>query len=283
MKKSSIGFALALLTSSSCAPTAKLKITATPPNTRIIANGLPICMETPCEVELPKGNHSLSAQRKDYQLVEKPIVLQKDSTINFELTPAGGWLNVKTQDQSVMISVNHKMIGLTPLKELFLKAGKHSLRTHSSCHEPIRKEVNIQNGKTQSINLKTSPYLVNATITVIDDNNKEVSASIFIDGVAYGKSPSTTQIPKCAQTIYAQADNQQGHVILKNTQEDNIITVQLDQQQALKPLEQLLGYTPPECRSKEKTDQKCIERWLKQKQIEIEEQDAHLHHDGCKH
>ncbi len=103
-------------------------------------------------------------------LIGDPITIEK------QLRPAFGFINVTTQPESgAVVFVDGNKVGVTPYKSERLKSGEHKVRVVKEMYNTMEQTVTVTDGKTTEANIKMTANFVNVSVTT------DAQSDIYID------------------------------------------------------------------------------------------------------
>ncbi len=169
---------------------ASLTINSNPSGADVYING-DYKGETPLIVQVSPGTHQVKLTKQDYQDYTATITLNpaESKTLNVELTPAFGYLTVKSNPSGAKVYVDGSYIGNTPLENYKLSTGQHSLKVTKQGYQDYTTTVTINPGKTTVVNAQLIPQPASLTI----DSNPS-GADVYIDGDYKGTTPLTLNL-----------------------------------------------------------------------------------------
>ncbi len=158
---------------------AEIEIITEPPGARVVFDGAPLTELTPARVDrLLPGEHTLRVTREGYKPVERNLELAAGDRRTFELAltplpgtppperprasardgaprarPSTGWLTVRTNPYSE-VYLGRRKLGTTPLADVELPAGTHTLVFKNPEQGARRRKVVIRPGATTKLSFE---------------------------------------------------------------------------------------------------------------------------------
>lgn len=126
----------------------RLTITLDAPDTAVLLNGLPMSPETMGAIELPAGDYTLSATRRDHEAYTTTVRLDDESeqTVAVQLTPIIYYGNVVVvySETGADVTVDGQSVGTTPLPEpLRLAEGRYLVVVTRTGFHPWSRYVEV--------------------------------------------------------------------------------------------------------------------------------------------
>jgi len=133
---------------------------------------------------LPAGVYSIEARREKYRSAKQDIDLTIGDVknINLQPTPIYGSLDIMTTPAGATITIDGKEYGTTPNTVNRLLIGDYTVQLTKSDYATLNKTVSITDGKS----LELTEILENGRVVTI--NSTPAEASLYIDGIASGKT-----------------------------------------------------------------------------------------------
>jgi serine/threonine protein kinase len=104
-----------------------LAISTQPPGAHlVIDNRSDSGCQTPCNLQLPPGRHTLTAELKGFDTARRIFTLPEEKQLTVIMSPSMGVLLVTTEPAGSTVSVDGKQYGVTPLN-IRLPIGNHQL------------------------------------------------------------------------------------------------------------------------------------------------------------
>ncbi|QSH42504.1 PEGA domain-containing protein [Lentisphaerota bacterium ZTH] len=126
----------------------KILVKSTPSRARVYLNG-DSRGYTPFKAELESGKYKLEIIKNGYAKLQDTVLVDRDKTINknylLNLLPCK--VSVTSNPNGAAIFIDNKPYGNTPLRNLRLSAGKHSIRAEKCGFDPFSKEFYATPGK----------------------------------------------------------------------------------------------------------------------------------------
>lgn len=112
-------------------------------------------------------------------------------TFTLELLPLPGFLDVSTGAVSAAeVFIDGEAIGTTPLQQVEVAAGEHTLMINKARYETLQTALTIEGRSTsQSVELQLLPAWANLSL-----QTTPAGATVTIDGTVVGNTPLTTEV-----------------------------------------------------------------------------------------
>lgn len=121
-----------------------------PKGSIIKVDGHLICKESPCSKYLSKGVHEILIESDRYVSINKKVSFLSDTTVDWELTPDFGWLNVTTEPSRIEITLDGKRIGKSPVEAFELSPTVHELTIDHPGFYPEKTTFTVRRDETVS-------------------------------------------------------------------------------------------------------------------------------------
>lgn len=171
----------------------KVRITSTPPGATIIINNVPKG-ESPLEVELEVGYHSIVAQLEGYSEYHSTIQVVPGIITPLEIImKKPGILVIHSPIQQAEVYIEGQQYGMLPFRQV-LRAGEYRVRVSKIGYEEWERLVQVEEGKELvlevnlvSLSERTAPI----TMTSININTNPPKSDIYLDDLYVGQAPIT--------------------------------------------------------------------------------------------
>jgi TolB-like protein len=160
----------------------------------VIVDGRVVCQGTPCSRELPVGVVVVTMQKERYlpkQEVVEVVRRGPPPRLNWTLSPDFGWLTVMSRPPGLLVAINGKPAGRTPIAATELAPGTHEVRVSDPrCYERGERVV-LARGEKRTVTI--APDLREGAIRVFarGADSNAVAARVLLDGVEAGTTPCT--------------------------------------------------------------------------------------------
>lgn len=140
-----------------------------------------------------EGDINVKVKAPGYYDLDQTVTVSDTQTQSFtlEMVPLPGFLDLDTGTVAgAEVVVDGEAVGTTPLKQLELAAGEHTLAIRSARYEPLETTVRIDGRSTsQNLSLELIPAWANISFV-----SNPVGATVSIDGVEAGQTPLTSEV-----------------------------------------------------------------------------------------
>ena len=151
---------------------------------------------------LRPGNYTLHASKQCYYPFEQPFEVgaAKSQTVRFQLEKLPGRLFLQAHPSGkptealngARVIIDGQEVGITPLANLEVKAGRRDLEVQAENYQDIKTELQITGcAEEQSLNFALVPGWSDVFISSIPQG-----AAVAIDGKAAGRTPLTIELPR---------------------------------------------------------------------------------------
>lgn len=142
---------------------------------------------------LRPGNYSISLSRSGYHDLDRDLLVtgEQDQQFRFALEKLPGLLSVRSlPENGALVLLDGVEVGETPISDLEVAAGPHTLRIESSRYQAIQQDIEIQGmAITQSLELTMSPAWAEVTVS-----STPPGAEILVDGEFLARTPAMVEI-----------------------------------------------------------------------------------------
>lgn len=168
-----------------------VEINTTPPEATVIIDDRIETEKTPLMIKrLQSGQHNLKITYPEYRDYTSTILVDdnKTSSIDIELTPAFGYLNLTTTPVGAELIINDETVDVTPVENLKLMSGQHLITIKADYYKDTQEMITIEDGKTLEKDIELSPNFGTLSIQAAPKG-----AKIYIDGKLRGTSPAVIE------------------------------------------------------------------------------------------
>lgn len=182
----------------------KVHVSTVPQGALLSVDGKPLksCKKTPCEIELPVGNHRFSFVLDEY--FDKDTVYEIESASrNFvmSLVPNFGVLHVNPiYDEAVgrKEDLRVEIDGVEQRKSEFrLSIGSHKVKLSHPCYEIVTFDVGLKSGTFAKFERNLKPIYAGLSLSVIAGNEPQ-EVPVYVGKHKLGVTPFLGEIPACA-------------------------------------------------------------------------------------
>ncbi|MEC7986236.1 MAG: PEGA domain-containing protein [Myxococcota bacterium] len=217
-----------------------------PQGAAVLVDGQLVCNATPCSKAISVGSHYFSIQKERYFEWGEQREISKEQEIYASLKPKFGYLHVSTNPEGVDIRIDQRQKQTTPIN-VELDAGMHELQVDDPCYTGPDYRFQLQAGQKEIVTrypLTERPSGID--VSVSDQDNNDLAATIFLDGEKIGTSPGTFDVPVCAKSIRVeyQGKIQEKALYLREKSVENVSFTLYLQSEAKKPVQPHRDRTP---------------------------------------
>lgn len=138
----------------------KITITSTPEGATLRVDGRELG-QTPWEGELSKGEHELLLSLAGQRPARRTVELEEGEvyTEDFTFIPVevGGQLSVTSFPDEARVLLDNELLGITPLRNVFLEARAYDLLVDKPAHLPHRTRIEILDGEHLQLSASLKP------------------------------------------------------------------------------------------------------------------------------
>ncbi|MBK6849473.1 MAG: PEGA domain-containing protein [Proteobacteria bacterium] len=119
-----------------------LRVESTPAGARLRLDGQPVAGVTPLELEATPGEHQLALEHPDYRATQRSVSVGSGphaGTVQIALR--GGLLTMRSRPLGAQVSVDGRPLGTTPLVEVTVPLGRHTLALSHAAHGSWRESA----------------------------------------------------------------------------------------------------------------------------------------------
>jgi hypothetical protein len=139
----------------------KIKIDSTPSNAIVYVDNIPGGRNTPFEMELEEGTHSILVEVPGFYPDRRTIVVEarRSRNIDVNLVAKPGRLSVLTRPAKAVVYVDGEKIGESDILNRIVKGGQRMVRVEKEGFAAVEEKVSVNElmGKSLVINLTESP------------------------------------------------------------------------------------------------------------------------------
>ena len=186
-----------------------------PSNASVLIDGksYPTDQDGYATVRLPNGTHSYTVSAKYYHSKSETFIVEgQKRVIDVSLSPAHGWLNIKSESSlnGADIYIDDERVGTAPLKSDMLASGVHKLRIVKDLYEAYEGNVTITDGNVLDY---TTPLKADYAIVTISSKS---GSMIYVDDIYKGPSPWSGKLRSGYHTFEARMDGHTSQFMEKN-------------------------------------------------------------------
>lgn len=140
-----------------------------------------------------EGEYAVAVRAEGYYPLDTSLTVgeQQAQTFNLELTRLPGFLNLSTGAvEGARVFIDGEEVGRTPLRQVELAAGEHTVSLRLERYENLDTTVEIEGRSTeQDLNLELLPAWAKVSFT-----SRPAGASVQVNGEEVGVTPLTAEI-----------------------------------------------------------------------------------------
>ncbi len=141
---------------------------------------------------LRPGEHTVRASAEGYQALETAVTVDDGDSqvLQLQLQPLPGLLTIVSQPAGATVLVDGAARGQTPLADLPLEAGEHTLLLQAERYLPVEQAVQVTGRNiSQELALELAPAWAEVTIDSLPPG-----AAILVDGETLGATPAVLEL-----------------------------------------------------------------------------------------
>jgi thiol-disulfide isomerase/thioredoxin len=160
-----------------------------------------LCSPTPCSAELAQGRQLISMQLPNHITEKRPVNIGTQRKVDWVLRANFGLLNVLVADSAATVSIDSGQSRDTPISNLRLSPGKHTVSVVDRCYQASNTPITIRRGEVQTITLSPKAKKTRLRVSAINERGQPVAAAVAVDGKPMGQSPATIEVALCSKSI----------------------------------------------------------------------------------
>ncbi|MEC7984311.1 MAG: tetratricopeptide repeat protein [Myxococcota bacterium] len=181
-----------------------------PEGAAVLLNGNLICNSTPCSKAIDGGRYKVSIQKERYFPWEDTLVTGRTKRLLAELRPTFGYLQIPSNQSGIRLLLDGKQELTIPLQTLEIDAGLHKITVNDPCFQGPDYTFQLKAGRTERIeNYPIKARRSGIEVSVKDQDDNDLSASVMVDGQRIGISPGTFEVPLCSKEILVEFKEKQ--------------------------------------------------------------------------
>ncbi len=187
-----------------------LRVETTPPGATISVNGEPRGSAPVDLTDLAVGNYEVRAELKGYDAKAQTVAIVESSPraqVSLALTrsaPVTGSVEIVSEPAGASVAVDGTRGGQTPIADLKLRPGSHSLEIAAEGYEPWTGSVDVEAGKKARVEavLREIPKVApTAAPPVVDPSRVYLNTAADVDTLAKKVSGGTASYPSSAPRL----------------------------------------------------------------------------------
>lgn len=165
-----------------------IEINTTPAEATVIIDDKIEKERTPLLIQrLQSGQHTLKIIYPEYRDYITTVLIDdgKTASLDIELTPAFGYLNLTTIPNGAELFIQDEQTAVTPVENLKLMSGQHLITLRAEYYKDAQELITIEDGKTLDKNITLSPNFGRLSVQAAPKG-----ARIYVDGKFKSTSPA---------------------------------------------------------------------------------------------
>jgi formylglycine-generating enzyme required for sulfatase activity len=141
---------------------------------------------------LRQGQYQVSASAEGYYPLVTDITVdgQDSQIVELTLLPLPGLLSIGSQPAGARVVIDGEAVGVTPLQDLPVEAGEHTLQLQAERYLPVEQPLLITGRNIpQQLQLELAPAWAEVVV-----DSLPAGATVLVDGEAVGTTPATVEI-----------------------------------------------------------------------------------------
>lgn len=194
----------------------------------VLLDGKVLCQASPCSRLVAAGSHSVEFQLESYLPLREELALNKKTRgIKRRLMPDFGWLSVRSQPHGLSVSLDGKPWGTTPVQRRQVPSGPHRILVFDPRHYDKGKEVVIERGEHEEIDVTLAAREGGLTVHARDMDGNDLRAEVQIDGMRIGWTPFSDKVLIGSHRISVMVDDAawEQNVVIKEQQIEKLQAV----------------------------------------------------------
>ncbi|MGB0590502.1 MAG: PEGA domain-containing protein [Myxococcota bacterium] len=186
---------------------ANVTFTSKPAGASVSLGDVVICKKTPCTRDVDPGRHRVTMTLPRHESKGVTVTLEDGQTVGWRLAPTFATLDVKSTPAGLPVSLNDEVIGNTPLMDLQVDKGKHTLAIGDRCHYTKSQKLTLPAGKHHVVDVVMKARPAGLRVQAINASGDSVrGAKVFVDGTLMGVTPKTFPVPMCSESVRVEHD-----------------------------------------------------------------------------
>ena len=182
-------------------PESLVRFESRPVGAAVEVDGQEVCSSTPCSLSLSHGRHRVEMRRAEHHPAQEEVTISGPRTVNLELRPSFGLLNVETVPPGLEVEIDRVLAGNSPLLEHHLSPGTHEIRASDGCYRSKAQRVQVREAETRDVKIEAQERQGRVTIAVRNARGEAIVADIVVGDRTIGQSPGRFEIPLCSEEI----------------------------------------------------------------------------------
>ncbi len=185
---------------------AVLGFESTPAGATVLVDNQPACDATPCSKSFPLGMHTIAMLKTDYVTKSESLNVDRDRSLQWELTPNFGWLTVSGVPDGLDVKVDGKTVGKTPLIRKQLSAGQHRVELVSPCYYPLKSRQSVERNRTSDWKPTVQAREAGLDVRAVDSEGNALRADVLVDDEKIGRAPGRFKVNVCSKKLTVKTD-----------------------------------------------------------------------------
>jgi len=161
----------------------------------VLLDGKLLCQETPCSKTVPAGDHKLEMQKESYVAKSEGVKIKKGNrAVRWKLTPDFGWLTVRSKPSGLVVTVDARPFGKTPLVKRQLPAGPYQVLVTDPRYYERGRQVQVERGEHEELDLSLQARQGGIKIAARDQKENDLRAEVWLDGKKAGSTPFAEKV-----------------------------------------------------------------------------------------
>ena len=177
---------------------AEIKISSNPLSADIIVDN-EILGQTPSEIELLQGKHTIQIKKAGFKLWQSDITASAGSTVSLDqidLIKSDGKLSVITTPAGANITVNGQYQGPSPLSTALIPDRSYEILLSKAGFSPIKQSIDVKPGEEISLNINLIPVTGIVRLEIEPRN-----ATVLLDGQLLNSTSRLLNLPATKHTL----------------------------------------------------------------------------------
>jgi len=134
-------------------------------------------------------------QLESYLPVRESVTISENTgAVSRKLTPDFGWLSVYSDPSGLAVTLDGRPAGTTPVTRRQVGSGPHRVLVTDSSYYDKGKEVVVDRGEHEEVEVKLSPRQGGLRIGARDPQGNDLRATVLVDGEEAGRTPFSDKV-----------------------------------------------------------------------------------------
>ncbi|MDJ0956631.1 MAG: PEGA domain-containing protein [Arenicellales bacterium] len=169
-----------------------ISIAVKPEPEQLELNGFPPPVQLRDRYLVLPGKYQIRASKPGYELLNETVAIERGefTTLNYTLEKLPGRISIRSQPENANVTLNGSSIGVTPLVQQRIPAGRHNLVLSAQRYQNAEMILDVEGmDREQVLNIELSPDWAPVSF-----RSEPADASVQVDGETLGTTPFTADL-----------------------------------------------------------------------------------------